>query len=50
MTISYIHFKIIDLLGATFKDRQISKYSMSQLWGISEIVFDATKNTNSSIH
>jgi hypothetical protein len=25
MTISYIDFKIIDLLSATFKDRQISK-------------------------
>jgi hypothetical protein len=23
---------------------------MSQLWGISEMVFDATKNTYSSIH
>jgi hypothetical protein len=25
-------------------------YSISQLWGIFEMVFDATKNTNSSIH
>jgi hypothetical protein len=25
MTISYIYFKIIDVLSATFKDRQIGK-------------------------